>query len=281
MPDEASRVWAGDMSAAYDEYLVPAVFRPYADDLAARVAGYQPRVVLELAAGTGVLTRAMMAALPAAQVTATDLNLAMVDVGAAQVPTATWRQADAMDLPFRAGSVDLVACQFGVMFFPDRPAAYAQVAGVLRPGGRFLFNCWGPLATHEVEATVIAALAESFPDDPPNFLARVPHGYHDTDLVAADLTRAGFGGVHIETVELNCIGRSAADLARGYCRGTPLRAEIEARGNLDETTRAVAAALDRQFGPGRVIGRMAARVVSAGTAPSSANALSSVVAPVP
>ena len=269
------------MSAAYDEYLVPAVFRPYADDLAARVAGYQPRVVLELAAGTGVLTRAMMAGLPAAQVTATDLNLAMVDVGAAQVPTATWRQADAMDLPFRDASVDLVACQFGVMFFPDRPAAYAEVARVLRPGGHFLFNCWGPLATHAVEATVIAALAESFPDDPPNFLARVPHGYHDTDLVAADLTTAGFGGVHIETVELDCIGRSAADLARGYCRGTPLRAEIEARGNLDETTRAVAAALDRQFGPGRVIGRMAARVVSAGTAPSSTNALGSVEAPVP
>src|SRR2546430_1836591 len=126
------------MSAAYDEHLVPAVFRPYADDLAARVARHRPQVVLELAAGTG----------------------------------ATWRQADAMPLPFDGASVDLVACQFGVMFFPDRPAAYAEVARVLRPGGRFLFNCWGPLATHDVEATVIAA----------------------------DLTTAGFDGVHIETV---------------------------------------------------------------------------------
>lgn len=253
------------MSAAYDEYLVPAVFRPYADDLAARVVRSQPRVVLELAAGTGVLTRAMMAALPGAQVTATDLNVAMVDVGATQVPTATWRQADAMDLPFGDASVDLVACQFGVMFFPDRPRAYAEVARVLRPSGHFLFNCWGPLATHDVEATVMAALAESFPDDPPNFLARVPHGYHDTDLVAADLTRAGLGAIHIETVTLSCIGRNAADLAHGYCRGTPLRAEIEARGDLEATTRAVAASLDRQFGSGPVIGRMAALVVSAHT----------------
>jgi SAM-dependent methyltransferase len=253
------------MSAAYDEYLVPAVFRPYAEDLAARVARHKPRAVLELAAGTGVLTRAMMASLPGVQIIATDLNVAMVDVGAAQVPAATWRQADAMELPFGDASVDLVACQFGVMFFPDRPASYAEVARVLKPGGHFLFNCWGPLATHDVEVTVMAALAESFPDDPPSFLARVPHGYHDADRVAADLATAGFG-VHVETVELHCTGRSAADLARGYCRGTPLRAEIEARGNLEATTRAVETALDRTFGSGLVVGGMAALVVSADTA---------------
>ena len=262
MPDEASRAWVEDMSSAYDDYLVPAVFRPYADDLASRVARHRPRVVLELAAGTGVLTRAMIGRLPGVRVTATDLNVAMVDVGSAQVPAATWRQADAMQLPFGDASADLVACQFGVMFFPDRPVAYAEVARVLRPGGHFLFNCWAPLATHDVEATVTAALAETFPDDPPSFLARVPHGYHDVDLVAADLTTAGFGGVHIELVELECTG-SAADLARGYCRGTPLRAEIEARGELVATTRVVAAVLERRFGSGPVVGRMAALVVSA------------------
>jgi SAM-dependent methyltransferase len=251
------------MSAAYDEHLVPAVFRPYADDLASRVASHQPRVVLELAAGTGVLTRAIMASLPGARVIATDLNVAMVDVGSARVPAATWRQADAMQLPFGDARVDLVACQFGVMFFPDRPAAYAEVARVLRPGGHFLFNCWGPLATHDVEATVTAALAESFPDDPPSFLARVPHGYHDVDQIAADLTTAGFGGVHIESVELECTGRAAVDLARGYCRGTPLRAEIEAGGDLETATRLVAAALERRFGSGPVVGRMVALVVSA------------------
>src|SRR3954471_22530810 len=256
VPDEASRVWAEDMSAAYDEHLVPAVFRPYADDLAARVARHRPDVVLELAAGTGVLTQAMAASLPGAQITATDLNVAMVDVGSAHVPVATWRQADAMQLPFDDASFDLVACQFGVMFFPDRPAAYAEVARVLRRGGHFLFNCWGPLATHDVETTVIAALAETFPDDPPTFLARVPHGYHDADRVRADLTTAWFDDVRIETVALACTGKTAADLARGYCRGTPLRGEIEARGDLDATTRAVAGALEAQFGMGQVAGQM-------------------------
>ncbi|MFN2517740.1 MAG: class I SAM-dependent methyltransferase [Jatrophihabitantaceae bacterium] len=265
MPGDVNSAWATEMSAAYDEYLVPAVFRPYAEDLAARVARQAPREMLELAAGTGVLTRAIMARLPGAHVTATDLNVAMVHIGSGQVPMAKWRQADAMQLPFGDTSFDLVACQFGVMFFPDRPVAYAEVARVLRPGGYFLFNCWGPLATHDVESTVMAALAESFPDDPPRFLTRVPHGYHDPNRIVADLTTADFGGVHVEAVELDCIGRSAADLARGYCRGTPLRAEIEARGDLAATIPMVAAALERQFGSGPVVGRMMALVVSACT----------------
>ena len=261
--EDASRVWAHDMATTYDEHLVPAVFQPYADDLAARVSGLAPASVLELAAGSGVLTRALVAQLPAARITATDLNTAMVDIGAVRVPTATWQQADAMQLPFDDAGFDLVACQFGVMFFPDRPAAYAEVARVLRPGGHFLFNCWGPLATHEVEAAVIAALAVAFPDDPPTFLARVPHGYHDADRVAADLAAGGFGDVRIETVHQTCTGKSAADLALGYCRGTPLRAEIEARGDLEQTTRAVQAALETAFGTDAVSGGMSALVASA------------------
>lgn len=256
-------MWAEDMSATYEEDLVPAVFRPYAEDLAARIARHQPRVVLELAAGTGALTQAILARLPGVRITATDLNVAMVDIGSARVPSATWRQADAMQLPFGDASVDLVACQFGVMFFPDRPAAYAEVARVLKPGGRFVFNCWGPQATHDVEVEVLAALAATFPYDPPRFLARVPHGYHDAGQVTADLTAAGFNGINRETVDLACTAKSARHLARGYCRGTPLRAEIETRGDLDATTDAVAKALERRFGSGPVTGGMSALVVSA------------------
>jgi SAM-dependent methyltransferase len=258
-------VWATDMAAAYDKYLGTAVFAPYAEDLAARVARQSPRRLLELAAGTGVLTRAILQALPEAHVTATDLNVAMVAVGAAHAPRASWQPADAMRLPFHDASFDLVACQFGVMFFPDRPVAYAEVARVLTPGGCFLFNCWGPLHTHEVETAVMTALAKSFPDDPPNFLTRVPHGYHDADRIRTDLATAGFGSVRVEMVELLSAARSAADLATGYCRGTPLRGEIESRGDLDVTIPEVAAALERQFGSGPILGRMAALVISAYT----------------
>lgn len=253
------------MSTAYDELLVPATFEPYADDLAARIARHRPSVVLELAAGTGVLTRAVAAALPGVQITATDLNVAMVDVGSVNVPTATWQQADAMELPFDDASFDLVACQFGVMFLPDRPAAYTGIGRVLKPGGQFLFNTWGPLASHEIETAVIAALAEVFPEDPPTFLARVPHGYHDAEQVRADLTAAGYRDIEIETVELDCRSDSVDAVARGYCRGTPLRPEIEGRGDLDETTQAVAGALQRRFGSGPVVGGMAALVVDAVT----------------
>ena len=263
MADDASRTWAEDMSAAYDQYLVPATFLPYAEDLARRIAPHRPQVVLELAAGTGVLTQALNALLPDTHIIATDLNQAMVDVGSRRVPSATWRQADAMDLPFDEQSTDVVACQFGVMFFPDRPAAYAGIGRLLKPGGRFFFNCWGPLDTHDVESAVIDALADAFPDDPPRFLAQIPHGYHDRDQVVADLTAAGFGNVDVENVELTCSSPSAADLAKGYCRGTPLRPQIEARGDLDTTTRAVTSALEHRFGPGPVAGRMAALVVDA------------------
>ncbi len=262
MTEDRSRVWAADMSAAYDRYLVPAVFRPFAENLAARVARHRPRRVLELAAGTGALTQALTA-LPGTEVVATDLNTAMVDVGTARVPAATWRSADAMDLPFEDGEFDLVACQFGVMFFPDRPGAYGQIARVLRPGGRFLFNSWGPLAAHEVEAAVIEALAACFPDDPPTFLARVPHGYSDADRIRADLAAAGLRSAEVETVDAVCRADSALDLATGYCRGTPLRFEIEARGDLESTTRAVVAFLAERYGPGPVAGSMSALVVSA------------------
>ena len=266
MTDDAS-VWADDMSVAYDEHLVPAVFRPYADDLASRVERHRPRVVLELAAGTGVLTQGIMARLPTAQVTATDLNAAMVALGSAKAPAATWQQADAMRLPFDDESFDVVACQFGVMFFPDRIAAYAEVARVLRPGGHFLFNCWGPLSGHDVEAAVVAALAEIFPDDPPTFLGRVPHGYDDVPRVTADLTTAGFGDVGVVTLGLECRARDVASLARGYCRGTPLRAEIKTRGDLEATTVAVTDALRGRFGAGQVSGRMTAHVVTAKESP--------------
>jgi len=264
VPDNTNRVWAEDMSAAYDDYLVPAVFGPYAQDLARRIAHVQPDTILELAAGTGVLTRAILSLRPDVDITATDLNVAMVDVGSVRVPEALWRQVDAMQLPFDDASTDLVACQYGVMFFPDRVTAYTEVARVLRGGGHFLFNCWAPLPTHDVETAVTDALAEVFPDDPPRFLAEVPHGYHDEQLIASDLAAAGFSGVRIETVALDCVSPSARDLARGYCNGTPLRAQIDARGDRAAALEAVAAALERTFGPGPVVGAMSALVVDAG-----------------
>jgi SAM-dependent methyltransferase len=263
MTTDASRVWANDMSALYDECLVPAVFQPYADDLAARVARAAPRRVLELAAGTGVVANAIAAALPSAAITATDFNTAMVDYGATRAPAATWQQADATSLPFDDASFDLVVCQFGVMFFPDKRTAYAEARRVLAPGGSVLMNVWGDLADHDFQRAANTALVRLFPDDPPTFLADTPHGYADESAIRADLQAGGLRCTSFETLQLEGRARSAAELVRGYCAGTPLRAQIEARGDLEDTIAFVTAELEREFGTGPVTGQMTAHVFSA------------------
>ena len=260
---DTTRVWAGDMSAVYEKCLVPGVFHPFAVDLAGRIAAHAPTRVLELAAGTGALTSEIARVAPDADVTATDLNNAMVDVGRERVPSATWQQADATSLPFDDGSFDLVAAQFGIMFFPDKPAAYAEVRRVLAPDGRFIANVWGVLATHDWQLAVADALADVFPADPPSFLERVPHGYADESRIADDLRAGGLELSAYETVTIDSRADSAADLARGYCLGSPVRADIEARGDLESTTAAVAKALEARFGAGPVTGRMVAHIVEA------------------
>jgi SAM-dependent methyltransferase len=261
--EDADRVWVDTMPEAYDRWLAPVVFRPFAIELARRVASYAPKRVLELAAGTGVLTRELRAAIPAAQIVATDLNAAMVEYGRGHVPTAGWRQADALDLPFEAAQFDLVACQFGVMFFPDRQQAFAEVRRILARGGTFVFDTWGTVAEHDFAAALVTALARVFPQDPPTFVASVPHGYADPEIVTRDLVAAGFDVVAVDTRTLEGRAASAANVARGFCTGTPLRAAIEKRGDLDRSTAIIAAEMEAQLGTGPVIGKMAAHFIEA------------------
>lgn len=263
MVDESDRLWVDSMAQAYETWLAPAVFRPFAVDLAARAAARPARDVLELAAGTGVLTAELVDALPEGAVVATDLNAAMVELGRQRVPAATWRQADAMRLPFDPVSFDLVACQFGVMFFPDKRDAFAEAHRVLAPGGRLVFSAWAALELHDFEAALVAALARVFPVDPPTFMAAVPHGYANPDVAADDVRASGFRDVTVDTVTLQGRAASAADIAAGYCGGTPIRAALEARGDVAEATEAVARELEAELGPGPVTGRMTAYVLHA------------------
>ena len=180
---ETDKLFAGSIPEFYDRYLGPLIFAPYADDLAARVARLAPKRVLETAAGTGIATRALAQALPeTASIVATDLNPAMIDFAAAKTKArnVSWRQADALALPFEDGAFDAVACQFGVMFFPDKRAGYREALRVLAPGGRFVFSVWDRIEDNEVPRIVTDAVAALFPGDPPRFLARTPHGHHDT-----------------------------------------------------------------------------------------------------
>jgi SAM-dependent methyltransferase len=256
--------FSSSIASLYDRLLGPMLFRPYAEDLARRIAAAAPAAILETAAGTGIVTEAIAAAVPAARLVATDLNQAMLDVAAARIaaPNVTFRQADALALPFPDAAFDVVACQFGAMFFPDRVRGYREALRVLRPGGRFLFSVWDRIEANPASDLIAKAVAALYPDDPPDFLARVPFGYHDVALVEVDLRAAGFDEIAVETVVLRSRG-SAEQAAIGLCQGSPLRAEIEARGDLEAATAAAAAALARLTAPDGLDAPMSAHVFSA------------------
>lgn len=264
----SDREFSGSIPTFYERYLVPLIFSPYAADMASRVALRQPACVLEIAAGTGAVTRQLAAVLPpGVSIVATDLNQPMLDHAMGLVTTrpVEWRQADAMQLPYPDAAFDVVVCQFGVMFCQNRLKAFSEAMRVLRPGGAFLFNVWDRIEHNEFADVVSQALESMFPDDPPRFMARVPHGYHDPVDIARDLALGGFA----RPPEFTTLAeRSRADSPRlaalAYCQGTPLRNEIEARdpGRLAEATDMATAAIERRFGSGVVDGKIQARIVT-------------------
>ncbi len=262
------RSFAGSIPELYEEYLVPLIFEPYASDLANRVASVAPHRVLEIAAGTGVVTRHLARTLPAGvTIVATDLNPPMLDLAASRgvARAVEWRQADAMKLPFEDNVFDTVVCQFGAMFFPDRALAFSETRRVLRPGGVFLFSVWDRIEDNEFADVVTQSLAPLFRDDPPRFLARVPHGYHDLAPIRSELVRGGFTA-RVESVTLTMRSRAASPRipAVAYCEGTPLRNEIEARGGptLSEATEVATSAIAARFGSGAVDGKIQGHVVT-------------------
>ena len=261
-------LFTGSIPAVYDRYLVPLLFDPYARDLVQRLEGSAPSDILEIAAGTGVVTAYLAETFPEARIVATDLNQAMLDVAAERIraPNVRFQTADAQALSFPDESFDAVLCQFGVMFFPDRVAAYREVRRVLRPGGSFLFNAWDKVDNNPGSDLLVQAVAGLFPDNPEAFFRRVPFGYHDVAWIEADLDDAGFETIEIETVEQNSHAACAREAAIGLCQGTPLRSEIEAHGGaeaIERATDAAAAALAELEGPGGFEAPMSAHVAKA------------------
>jgi SAM-dependent methyltransferase len=264
---DSDNIFAGSIPKLYEEHLVPLIFEPYAEDLASRLVAGTPARVLEIAAGTGVLTRRLASLLPEeVSIVATDLNQAMLDMASA-VGTkrpVTWRQADAMLLPFRDGEFDAVVCQFGVMFLPEKSRAFSEARRVLMAGGMLLFNVWDRIEENEFAHVVTTALESLFPEDPPRFLARTPHGYFDHATIERDLQNGGFvSPPRMHTVAARSRAGSPRIPAFAYCHGTPLRNEIEARdkSRLGEATDRAADAIARLFGAGPVDGKIQAHIV--------------------
>lgn len=265
----SDKEFTGSIPEFYDTYLVPLIFDAYAIDLAERVSSTAPKSVLETAAGSGVVPRALAPRLaPDARYVVTDLNQPMLDHAAAmQGPDARieWQQADALDLPFPGNSFDATICQYGVMFFPDKVKGYKEAFRVLKPEGRFIFSVWDDIKTNEFADVVTKAAAEVFPDNPPNFLPRTPHGYFDHGEIQKDLKEAGFSDISIVAIEKTSKAPSPRHPAIAYCQGTPLRNEIEQRNAsmLDHVTNRAAKAISDRFGEGEVEAKIRAHIVTA------------------
>lgn len=263
------KTFTGSIPDIYDDHLVPLIFEAFADDLARRVTGGAANDVLETAAGSGVVTRALAPLLgDNARYVVTDLNPPMLDRAKNRQPDDSrirWQQADALDLPFDDDQFDVVACQFGAMFFPDKPKGYAEARRVLRPNGRFVFNMWDHIQHNEFANIVTRVAGQLLPDDPPEFLARTPHGHHDTDQIRDDLLAAGFHNIDIETVTETSTAPTASGPAIGYAQGTPLRNEIEKHGAemLVAVTRAATAEIESLYGAGPVSAKIQGFVITA------------------
>lgn len=260
----APSAFVGNVPERYDRCLGPMLFEKFADDMAARVAG---REVLELAAGTGIVTQRLLARLPAdGRLVATDLNQPMLDVAASKLsdPRLSFEAMDACALTCPNASFDAIACQFGLMFFPDKPLALAHCARILRHGGQAVFNVWDSLSVNPVTSAANETLTEVFPDDPPLFY-QTPFSMFDRPAVEAMFTDAGFSAVQGETLEFPCVSESIDKALEGMLHGNPVAAQIEERGTvpIGEIEARLRDKLLSRFGDHPMRGTMQAHVVTA------------------
>lgn len=263
----ADTKFVGSIPEIYDRYFVPLIFEPYAADMARRLALLSPRRILEVAAGTGAVTRAIAAALPRSEIIATDLNPPMIEQAKRRQTKRQieWRTADAQALPFPDAEFDAVVCQFGMMFFPDKIKAYREARRVLKDGGSYIFSVWDRIEANDFVDVIMQALAEVFPQNPPQFMQRTPHGHYDQETIRSNLQAAGFTNITIEPVDAISRADSARTVVFAYCEGSPLKGEIEERGapGIDAATARATDALIKHFGSGPVEGKIRAYVVTA------------------
>jgi SAM-dependent methyltransferase len=252
MSDRAAD-FTGSIPAFYDHGLGPVFFANFADDIARRVAASAPTRVLEIAAGTGIVTRRLRdLLLPEAHLTATDLNPPMLEVARGKFradEAVEFEPADATALPFPDASFDAVVCQFGVMFFPDKDKGHHEAHRVLASGGRYLFSVWDSHRHNPIGRLITDIMVEFFPHDPPQFY-QVPFSYHRIDPIKDSLEATGFSDLGIAVVTLKKTVPDVATYARALVLGNPLIEQIRARGSVDpeQVIESLAEAIPREFG---------------------------------
>jgi ubiquinone/menaquinone biosynthesis C-methylase UbiE len=189
-------------------------------------------MVLEVACGTGIVTRRLRQALPpATQIVATDIAQPMLAYARARLTGADvhWRAADAQQLPFKDAAFDAVVFQFGLMFVPDPVAAIGEARRVLAPGGTFLARTWCSLEDSPTARIALETLERLFPEDPPRF-HEIPHSLHEPARLEAMAREGGFANVTVERIDLEAEAPSARHVATGMARGSPLARMLADRG---------------------------------------------------
>ena len=256
MSDDSAN-FIGSIPEIYDRAMGPVLFADFADDIADRVAAHAPARMLELAAGTGIVTRRLRDRLPGSRLIATDLNAPMLDVARAKFgpdEQIEFRPADATDLPFADSGFDAVVCQFGVMFFPDKAKSYAEAFRVLARGGRYHLSVWDAPSQNPYGRIAHELVSAFLPADPPQFY-RVPFGYHAIEPIRDALGAAGFVDIRATPLSQSREIADVAGFAHGFVYGNPASEQIRARGG-DPAAFAdrLAEAYRQEFGtnPGRM-----------------------------
>lgn len=257
--------FSGNIPRYYDAHLGPIFFEPFSIDVAERIGQLKPQNVLELACGTGRLTRRLAESIPAgAQLVATDINPAMIALASAKLADAasiTWDVVDAHSLPYPENSFDVVVSQFGAMFYTDKIAAYAETLRALKPGGIFFMLTWDKLENNPVALTAHQTLQHFFPNDPPQFF-KIPFSYYNESQIRGELETSGFGLVHSVLITLKGHGESALSVAKGLLQGTPTYTALMDRDEtllepiMDEVSRRLA----DQFGTANIEAPVQARL---------------------
>jgi len=259
--------YSGSIPENYDKYLGPLFFEPYAIEVGTRIAALRPLAVLELACGTGRVTKHLLAACaPGGKVIATDINPAMLSEARRNVPSSTieWNTVDAVALPYADASFDAIVCQFGVMFLSNRVKAYSEAHRVLKPGGTLLVSSWDALEFNPIEQLTDALLHEFFPEDTPQFYS-IPFAYNNESVMRRELQQSGFSDISIERVKLEGSGSSPEDAAIGLLEGIPVVGEILARDPtaLPIMEKRLASDIAARFGRGKIVAPMQAWFITA------------------
>lgn len=268
LSDSSSMIMTGATVAIRDRYLAPGFLAPFAEEMARRMTRISMGPLLELSADCGTLTQALASAMSAGlTIVATDRSAEMVAFASAKPGMArvTWQQADPAALSFQDAAFGIVTCHFGVVTMPDPVTAFVQARRVMKPNGRFIFSAPAHLRHNPVADCLQDALEDVFPNDPPRFLADTLFGYGDTEIIDEDLTKAGFTDAIYTSVDLPFVAASARDVAVGYCLGTALQPELEARasGDVEQVIADITRLLEKRFGKGAIETGMRAHIISA------------------